>query len=80
MLVDVVTSCARYEAAILAASGVDLQILGIGSNGHIGFNEPGSSLAARTRIKTFTEQAGDNARFFGGDIDQVPRHCLTQRG
>lgn len=76
---DVVTSCAQYEAAILAAGGVDLQILGIGSDGHIGFNEPGSSLASRTRIKTLTEQTrGDNARFFGGDIDQVPRHCLTQ--
>ncbi len=76
---DVVTSCAQYEAAILAAGGVDLQILGIGSDGHIGFNEPGSSLASRTRIKTLTEQTrGDNARFFGGDIEQVPRHCLTQ--
>lgn len=76
---DVVTSCAEYEAAIVAAGGVDLQILGIGSDGHIGFNEPGSSLASRTRIKTLTEQTrGDNARFFGGDIDLVPRHCLTQ--
>ncbi len=76
---DVVTSCAQYEAAIVDAGGVDLQILGIGSDGHIGFNEPGSSLTSRTRIKTLTEQTrGDNARFFGGDIDRVPRHCLTQ--
>ena len=76
---DVRAACARYEAAIVEAGGVDLQILGIGSDGHVGFNEPGSSLASRTRIKTLTEQTrGDNARFFGGDIDLVPRHCLTQ--
>lgn len=76
---DLVAACARYEAAIAEAGGVDLQILGIGSDGHVGFNEPGSSLASRTRIKTLTEQTrSDNARFFGGDVDQVPRHCLTQ--
>lgn len=76
---DVVVACAGYEAAIADAGGVDLQILGIGSDGHVGFNEPGSSLASRTRIKTLTEQTRlDNARFFGGDVDQVPRHCLTQ--
>ena len=76
---DVVAACTRYEAAIAEAGGVDLQILGIGSDGHVGFNEPGSSLASRTRIKTLTEQTRtDNARFFGGDVDQVPRHCLTQ--
>jgi len=57
----------------------DLQILGIGTDGHVGFNEPGSSLASRTRIKTLTEQTrADNARFFAGDIDAVPHHCLTQ--
>ena len=76
---DLVAACARYEAAIAEAGGVDLQILGIGSDGHVGFNEPGSSLASRTRIKTLTGQTrSDNARFFGGDVDQVPRHCLTQ--
>jgi len=76
---DVVAACARYEAAIIDAGGVDLQILGIGSDGHVGFNEPGSSLASRTRIKTLTEQTRmDNARFFGGEVDRVPRHCLTQ--
>jgi glucosamine-6-phosphate deaminase len=59
--------------------GVDLQILGIGSDGHVGFTEPGSSLASRTRIKTLTRQTRvDNARFFGGDVDAVPTHCLTQ--
>ncbi|WP_040166623.1 glucosamine-6-phosphate deaminase [Microbacterium gorillae] len=68
-----------YEAAIEAAGGVDLQILGIGSTGHIGFNEPGSSFASRTRVKTLTERTRvDNARFFDGDISQVPMHCITQ--
>lgn len=70
---------ADYEEAIRAAGGIELQILGIGTDGHIAFNEPGSSLASRTRIKTLTRQTRvDNARFFGGDLDQVPTHCLTQ--
>ena len=68
----------RYEAAIYAAGGIDLQILGIGRTGHIGFNEPGSSLASLTRVKTLTEQTRiDNARFFDS-VDQVPMHCITQ--
>jgi glucosamine-6-phosphate deaminase len=72
-------ACAEYEAAIAAAGGVDLQLLGIGTDGHIGFNEPGSSLGSRTRIKTLTDQTrADNARFFGGDPDAVPRHVVTQ--
>ncbi len=76
---DLVAACAAYERAIADAGGVDLQILGIGTDGHIAFNEPGSSLASRTRIKTLTEQTRlDNARFFGGDVDRVPQHCLTQ--
>ena len=76
---DIPAACAAYEAAIADAGGVDLQILGIGTDGHIGFNEPGSSLASRTRIKTLTEQTRrDNARFFGDDIEAVPTHCLTQ--
>jgi len=76
---DIPAACAEYEAAISAASGVDLQILGIGTDGHIGFNEPGSSLASRTRIKTLTHQTRvDNARFFDDDVDAVPTHCLTQ--
>jgi len=76
---DIPAACAAYEAAIAAAGGVDLQILGIGTDGHIGFNEPGSSLASRTRIKTLTTQTRiDNARFFDGDLDAVPTHCLTQ--
>ena len=61
-------ACAAYEAAMAEAGGVDLQILGIGTDGHIGFNEPGSSLASRTRIKTLTRQTRiDNARFFDGE-------------
>jgi glucosamine-6-phosphate deaminase len=76
---DLVTACEAYERAIADAGGIDLQILGIGTDGHIAFNEPGSSLASRTRIKTLTSQTRrDNARFFGGNVDAVPRHCLTQ--
>ena len=67
-----------YEAAILDAGGIDLQILGIGTDGHIGFNEPGSSFASQTRVKTLTEQTRrDNARFFDS-VDDVPMHCITQ--
>jgi glucosamine-6-phosphate deaminase len=76
---DVPSACAAYESAIRDAGGVDLQILGIGTDGHLAFNEPGSSLGSRTRIKTLTRQTRmDNARFFGGDVDAVPTHCLTQ--
>ncbi len=75
---DVEGACRSYEAAIAAAGGIDLQILGVGTNGHIGFNEPGSSLASRTRIKTLAEQTRqDNARFFDS-IAQVPHHVVTQ--
>jgi glucosamine-6-phosphate deaminase len=76
---DLVAACAAYEQYILDAGGVDLQILGIGTDGHVAFNEPGSSLASRTRIKTLTRQTReDNARFFDDDVSQVPTHCLTQ--
>jgi glucosamine-6-phosphate deaminase len=75
---DPIAACAAYEAAIRDAGSVDLQLLGVGSDGHIGFNEPGSSLASRTRLKTLTSQTrADNARFFDS-IDEVPRHVLTQ--
>jgi glucosamine-6-phosphate deaminase len=67
-----------YERALAEAGGVDLQILGIGTDGHIGFNEPGSSFASLTRVKTLTVQTReDNARFFDS-IEDVPRHCITQ--
>jgi glucosamine-6-phosphate deaminase len=76
---DLPNACEAYERAIADAGGVDLQILGIGTDGHIAFNEPGSSLASRTRIKTLTSQTlRDNARFFGGNVEDVPQHCLTQ--
>jgi glucosamine-6-phosphate deaminase len=69
---------ARYENDIVAAGGVDLQLLGIGRTGHIGFNEPGSSFGSLTRVKTLTRQTReDNARFFDSP-DDVPTHCLTQ--
>lgn len=75
---DIAAEAQRYDAAIAAAGGVDVQILGIGTDGHIGFNEPGSSLKSRTRVKTLTEQTRvDNARFFDSPED-VPHHVLTQ--
>jgi glucosamine-6-phosphate deaminase len=68
----------RYEAQIREAGGVDVQLLGIGTDGHIGFNEPGSSFASVTRVKTLAEQTRkDNARFFDSE-DDVPMHCITQ--
>lgn len=76
---DLQAACAEYEQAIAAAGGIDLQLLGLGTAGHIAFNEPASSFASRTRVKTLTAQTRrDNARFFGGDPDAVPRRCLTQ--
>jgi glucosamine-6-phosphate deaminase len=74
---DLHAFCDWYEAEIKKAGGVDLQILGIGANGHVAFNEPGSSLGSRTRIKTLTEKTRqDNARFFKS-IDEVPKYALT---
>ena len=71
-------ACAAYERAIKNAGGIELQVLGIGGDGHIGFNEPTSSLASRTRMKTLTRRTiSDNARFFGGDENAVPPHVLT---
>ncbi|MDN5635987.1 MAG: glucosamine-6-phosphate deaminase [Brevibacterium sp.] len=76
---DLVAASADYDHAIAEAGGVDLQILGIGTDGHIAFNEPGSSLSSRTRVKTLANQTRiDNARFFDGEVDRVPQHCLTQ--
>jgi glucosamine-6-phosphate deaminase len=69
--------CERYEKEIKAAGGIDLQLLGIGSDGHIGFNEPSSSLASRTRMKTLTARTRqDNAKHFGGEA-QAPHHVIT---
>ncbi len=77
MAEDVPAHCEAYERAIAAAGGIDLQVLGVGSDGHLGFNEPTSSLASRTRIKTLTDETRrDNARFFSRP-DDVPHHCIT---
>lgn len=67
-----------YEEAIAASGGIDVQILGIGANGHIGFNEPGTSLRSRTHVTRLTDRTrSDNARFFGS-LDEVPTHSATQ--
>jgi glucosamine-6-phosphate deaminase len=63
---ELLAKCAAYDQAIRDAGGIDIQLLGIGSNGHIGFNEPTSSLASRTRVKTLAEKTlRDNSRFYG---------------
>ena len=75
---DLPSACAEYEDSIRSAGGIDLQLLGIGGDGHVGFNEPISSLQSRTRVKTLTvETRADNARFFA-DLDEVPHHVVTQ--
>ncbi|MGC3966629.1 MAG: glucosamine-6-phosphate deaminase [Pirellulales bacterium] len=74
---DFETHAEQYERKIKEAGGIDLQVLGIGGDGHIAFNEPGSSLGSRTRLKTLTaETVRDNARFFE-NIDEVPRLAVT---
>jgi glucosamine-6-phosphate deaminase len=74
---DLLEECRGYEAQIERAGGIDLQLLGVGSDGHIAFNEPGSSLASRTRVKTLTEQTRrDNSRFFDSP-EQVPTSAIT---
>jgi glucosamine-6-phosphate deaminase len=70
--------CAHYEASIAEAGGIDLFIGGVGADGHIAFNEPGSSLASRTRVKTLTtDTILLNSRFFDNDVSQVPKTALT---
>ncbi|PJE79042.1 Glucosamine-6-phosphate deaminase [invertebrate metagenome] len=70
--------CQHYEDKIRACGGIRLFLGGVGHDGHIAFNEPGSSLCSRTRIKTLTEDTRiANSRFFDNDINQVPRHALT---
>lgn len=74
---DLAAYCATYEKSIRDAGGIDLQVLGIGSDGHLGFNEPTSSFASHTRIKTLDEQTvKDNQRFFKPG-EEVPRHVIT---
>lgn len=75
---DLEDECRKYEEAIAAAGGIDLFIGGIGPDGHIAFNEPGSSLASRTRVKTLTtDTIIANCRFFDNDVNKVPKQALT---
>ena len=70
--------CARYERKIRKYGGIELFVGGIGPDGHVAFNEPGSSLASRTRIKTLNQDTIiANSRFFGDDVDKVPKTALT---
>lgn len=75
---DLSVECRRYEAKIKEVGGIELFLGGVGSDGHIAFNEPGSSLVSRTRVKSLaTETIMANARFFNGDLNAVPRMALT---
>ena len=75
---DLDAECADYEARIKAVGGIDLFLGGIGPDGHIAFNEPGSSLASRTRQKTLTtDTIIANSRFFDNDVNKVPKTALT---
>ena len=75
---DLDAECARYECAIAAAGGIDLQVLGIGTNGHIGFNEPARELQSRThRVRLRPETRRANAALFGGNVDAVPEEALS---
>jgi glucosamine-6-phosphate deaminase len=78
MAADPEAECERYEAAMKVAGGVDLFLGGVGADGHLAFNEPGSSLSSRTRMKTLTRDTRlVNSRFFGGDPSLVPETALT---
>jgi glucosamine-6-phosphate deaminase len=75
---DLEAECRRYEAKIASLGGIELFVCGIGPDGHFAFNEPGSSLTSRTRVKTLAyETIVANSRFFGGDITKVPKVALT---
>ena len=75
---DLDAECERYERAVTAAGGIDLMILGIGVNGHIGFNEPSESLVASTHRVTLDEPTrAANALWFDGNVQRVPREALT---
>jgi len=75
---DLAKECEDYEKKIKEAGGIELFVGGIGPDGHIAFNEPGSSLVSRTRVKTLAQDTIiANARFFGGDINAVPKQALT---
>lgn len=75
---DLETAARDFERSLAGAGGLDVQVLGIGTDGHVGFNEPGVPLTERTHVGTLAESTRrDNARFFGS-LDQVPHQCLTQ--
>lgn len=75
---DIDEECRHYEAKIKSYGHIHLFMGGVGVDGHIAFNEPASSLSSRTRIKTLTEETRlANSRFFGGDVNQVPKYALT---
>ncbi|KHN52637.1 glucosamine-6-phosphate deaminase [Pectobacterium fontis] len=75
---DITAECRRYEEKITSYGKIHLFMGGVGNDGHIAFNEPASSLASRTRIKTLTEETRiANSRFFGGDVNLVPKFALT---
>lgn len=75
---DLAAHCEWYEEQIRNAGGIDIQILGIGSDGHIAFNEPGASLASRTHVEGLAESTiRDNARFFDGKMEEVPKFAIT---
>jgi len=75
---DLIAECDAYEAKIKAIGGIELFLGGIGPDGHIAFNEPGSSLSSRTRVKTLNyDTIVANARFFDGDLEKVPKRALT---
>merc|ERR1712080_673823 len=75
---DLEQECLEYEEKIEQVGGIHLFMGGIGPDGHIAFNEPGSSLMSRTRVKTLAHDTIiANARFFGGDLEKVPRQALT---
>ncbi len=77
MTADIPAACRKYEQAIRSAGGIDVQVLGIGTNGHIGFNEPSSSLSSRTRIKTLTDETRRAAASAFGGQEGVPTHVIT---
>jgi glucosamine-6-phosphate deaminase len=75
---DLIAECARYEEKIASYGGIELFLGGVGSDGHIAFNEPGSSLQSRTRVKSLNDETiAANARFFDNDISKVPTMALT---
>lgn len=75
---DLEKECDEYEKKIAQAGGIDLFVGGIGPDGHVAFNEPGSSLVSRTRVKTLNQETIQaNARFFDGDLSKVPKQALT---